>query len=48
MEFFEYRAPGQKVLFKEIQQGVERTSVGRRIEAHHLEFLPGDDISKEV
>ncbi len=48
VEWFHYAGPGDHVLFLDQWAGTCAAQAGKHVEAHHLEFLPGDLVEAEA
>jgi hypothetical protein len=48
VEWYEYRGPADHALFLDRWSGTCAAQAGRQIDAHHLEFLPGDLVEAEA
>lgn len=48
VEWYEYRGPADHALFLDRWSGTCAAQAGRRIETHHIEFLPGDLVEAQA
>ena len=48
VEWYEYRGPADHALFLDRWAGTCAAQAGRKMEPHHLEFLPGDLVEAEA